>query len=386
MKGDLNWLKLALDTSRPDQILVSSSRSQQKLVEDEHNITLRDIDPALSVLAASYKLIITHPSRFCQQQPQEPNENTWGIHHEEWMRAYAVICFACEKHISFAISLEMNPSLTLFTTKLIFSHTRQKSKSFGYITDELLPQAKAPDGPGRTTTMQLDQETDFLELEHSIAEMGNLSQLATKDEINQTINAIELFQSKITAKSDHIIQDTDGALSEIIIEAVCTTLGTIVPGTDLDKGLGSLEVATKMRRPPITENETEALRMLLKSRFYRVQLDASKHTASDNEHPQYVLQPVIIAEDATRPDKANGHISSKSSIDLKRLRKARARLGENLPTNQDLTSICSLRGIDVNSLSVNPHNPPQGAKAPQILGMFFFSIIKQHILVRGYFC
>lgn len=111
--------------------------------------------------------------------------------------------------------------------------------------------------------MQQDQELDFPELEYGINEIEDLSRLATKDEIEYAINTLGLFQSKTAAERDRIIQDTDGAWSEIITEAVCATLGTIVPGTDLDEELNSLKVPAKMRRSPITESERGSLRALL---------------------------------------------------------------------------------------------------------------------------
>lgn len=332
--GNLNWLKLALDTSRPDQILVSSIPFQQKLVENGHNITLRDIDPVLSVLAATYKLAKAHPNRFCQQQPLQPSEHTWGLHHEDWMRAYAVITFACENHFSFAYDFEWDTNMAMFATHMDLSQEAQESESFGYITDELLRQVETLERLNRMTAMQQDQELDFPELEYGINEIEDLSRLATKDEIEYAINTLGLFQSKTAAERDRIIQDTDGAWSEIITEAVCATLGTIVPGTDLDEELNSLKVPAKMRRSPITESERGSLRALLKSRV-----------------------------------KANEHISSNSTIDSKRVRKARAQIGENLSPNQDLSSICSLRDIDVNTVSVDPCNSPIKARAPHIIGM-----------------
>ncbi|KAM0522435.1 hypothetical protein ACHAPE_002025 [Trichoderma viride] len=220
----------------------------------------------------------------------------------------------------------------MFATHMDSSQEAQESESFGYITDELLRQVETLERLNRMATMQQDQELDFPELEHGITEIENLSRLATKDEIEYAINTLGLFQSKTAAERDCIIQDTDGAWSEIITEAVCATLGTIVPGTDLDEELNSLRVPAKMRRSPITESERGSLRALLKSRV-----------------------------------KANERISSNSTIDLKRLRKARAQIGENLSPNQDLSSICSLRGIDENTVSVDSCNSPIKARAPHII-------------------
>ncbi|KAL7924333.1 hypothetical protein ACQKWADRAFT_331330 [Trichoderma austrokoningii] len=210
--------------------------------------------------------------------------------------------------------------------------------------------------------MQLYQTTDFPELERRITEVDNLSRLASKDEIKYTINALELFQSKTAAERDIIIQDTDGALSEIVTEAVCATLGTIAPGTDLDKELNSLIVSFKGPQFPATESERQALRTLLKSRVCLAQYNESKQTALDNYHRRDDLPPVVDKRGTARPDEAN-----ETTPDLEEMRKARAQLGENLPPNQDLTSICSLRGIDVTTLSINPCISKNKARPPHII-------------------
>ncbi|PTB39400.1 hypothetical protein M441DRAFT_460351 [Trichoderma asperellum CBS 433.97] len=314
---DLSWIKLALDTSRPDQFLVSSMQSQQNLVEDELNATMEDIDPALSLLAASYKLIRAYPSRFCQRSSPQIYEYTWGIHQEDWMRAYAVVTFTCAKHVLFASQYERNPNVALSDAlEPYFSKEIQNSEFFGYVTDELLAQRKTMPGVhNMKAEMEPVEEMNVLELVDDTAEMRNLSQLATKDEIAHVLDTAEFFQSMSAAERDRIIQDTDSALSEIITKAVCTTLGAIVPGIDLNKGLNALRRSNNMQQSPVTESESKALQTLLKSQ----------------------------------------------------IRCERAQLGENLPPNQDLTIICSLRDIDMNTLSVSPYNPLLKAKAPQIL-------------------
>lgn len=328
-QGNLNWLKLALDTSRPDQVLVSSIPFQQKLVEDEHNITLKDIDPILSILAASYKLAKAHPNRFCQQQPHKPIEYVWGLHHEDWTRAYAVITFACDQHIWLAFDIETKTGMGFFGPYKNLNGKMRKSESFGYVTDELLRQEKTLDGPDRLTATRQ---------ERGVTEMENLSRLATKAEIKDTINSLELFRSKTADDRDRLIHDTGGALSEIMVEAVCKTLGIVAPGIDLHKKLKTLGVPTRRRRFPITESESEVLRALLKSRV-----------------------------------KANEHISSNSNIDLERMKKASAHNGENLSPDQELSSICNFRGTDVNTLSSVPYKSPIEARAPHILGMFYYN-------------
>lgn len=64
-----------------------------KLIKKDNGIYVRDIDPVLSLLSASYKLIQAYPDRFCQRHPPEPIEYTWNIHHEDRMRPHAVIVY-----------------------------------------------------------------------------------------------------------------------------------------------------------------------------------------------------------------------------------------------------------------------------------------------------
>lgn len=332
-KKDLRWLRLALDTSRPDQILVSSTQSRQQLVEDELDVTLRDIDPELSLLAASYKLIKAYPNRFCQRQPRKQNEYTWGIHHEDWMRAYAVTTFTCARHVLIANELERKRETTLFE----FSEDPQKSMFYGYATDELLAQVMtASEGHDLTTAVKLAHGVNATELERNVTKMPNPWQLALEARITQVIKTTRLFQSKTAAERARIVHNTDGALSEIITETVCTTLHTLVPGIDLDEEINALKVSPKMQRSTITKSEGESLRKLLKSMFCRVEFDA----------PQQIY----------------------------------ARLGGNLLPNEDSTGGI----IDVSTVSINPYNLVVKAKVSQFIGMFFFSVIKQHILARRY--
>ncbi|KAL6904243.1 hypothetical protein GGI43DRAFT_432850 [Trichoderma evansii] len=189
---------------------------------------------------------------------------------------------------------------------------------------------------------------DILELEHDTTEMRNLLQLATKDDIFNMLNTTDFFLSKTAAERDHIIQDTDGALSEIITEAVCTTLNAILPRIDQDKGLNTSRDLNKMQQSSITESEEKKLQTLLKSQVCWVQFDASKQTVS-SQYRQDILQPVIELGSFTNCDKTDEHILFNSIVDLEKLKTARMQLGENLPPNQDLTSICNLR--DANRLA-----------------------------------
>lgn len=293
------------------------------------------------------------------------------------MRAHAVTTFTCTTHLLFAAEYKRDPNKALSDVlKPYFSEKQQKSKSFGYATDALLAQMKTASGVhDMKAAVEPVQEMAILELEHDTAEMRNLSQPATEYEIAYVLNTTKFFHSKTTAERGRLIQDTDGTLSKMITEAVCTTLGTIVPGIDLDKSLNISRDSNKIHQPPITDSEKKSLQTLLKSQVCWIQFDASKQKVPGGQYRQDILQPVIDVGDFTSSDGFDERISSNSSVNLEKLSKVRARLGENLPPNQDLTAICNLRGIDVNALSVNLYNPLLKARAPQITGMSFFSII-----------
>lgn len=296
-------------------------QSQQNLVEDELNATMEDIDPALSLLAASYKLIRAYPSRFCQRSSPQIYEYTWGIHQEDWMRAYAVVTFTCAKHVLFASQYERNPNVALSDAlEPYFSKEIQNSEFFGYVTDELLAQRKTMPGVhNMKAEMEPVEEMNVLELVDDTAEMRNLSQLATKDEIAHVLDTAEFFQSMSAAERDRIIQDTDSALSEIITKAVCTTLGAIVPGIDLNKGLNALRRSNNMQQSPVTESESKALQTLLKSQIRCVQYGAFKQTIPGDQYRQDPPQRIVKVEDFTSFHKVEEHTMSNSAVDFEKL-------------------------------------------------------------------
>ncbi|UKZ66445.1 uncharacterized protein TrAtP1_007619 [Trichoderma atroviride] len=223
------------------------------------------------------------------------------------MRAYAMTTFTCARHILIANDLDSKRDVTLFE----FSGEPRKPMFYGYATDELLAQVMtASDGDGLKTATELESGT---------AKMPNPWQMASKARITHVINTAGLLQSKTAAECHRIIHNTDGALSEIITETVCTTLHTLVPGVDLDHGINASKVSPKMQRFTITKSESESLRKLLKSMFRRVEFDAPQH------------------------------------ID--------ARLGGNQYTNEGSMGWT----FDVSTLSINPYNSVVKANAPQFI-------------------
>lgn len=92
LKRDDYLLKEALDRGRIDEVLVSFKRwdAEPRVQNHAH---LFEVDFVLSVIACIYKVIKANPSRFREPTEGLENQCVWGIHHEDWQRAHAVIWF-----------------------------------------------------------------------------------------------------------------------------------------------------------------------------------------------------------------------------------------------------------------------------------------------------
>ncbi|RFU76606.1 hypothetical protein TARUN_5632 [Trichoderma arundinaceum] len=342
-----------------------------KLVTDESTIAMEDIDPTLSFLAASYKLIKANPNRFCQRLPSNPNEYTWNIHHEDWMRADAVIALTKKRqfYIANLINYKQKRALRFGESYL----EKRKAEFYGYATPEWLKRAKVLSGEQDVVAaVEVIPEMSNVNPEHDRAEIQKSWQLATADEISHFLDATELLISRSEEERSRIIQNIDGALPQAIVEAVCTALGAISPGIDLDKALNSSNISYKIKRSLITKNETEALQTLFREQTRQAQVNGSRPAATATSPHTQTSQGSVQASTPTSNETGviidDGDRSSKRIVGSgpEKPGEMRARLGENLPPKQDLASICILRGIDMKTLAVNPYNSLTKAKAPQI--------------------
>lgn len=68
-----------------------------KLIKYGTVIYVRDLDPMLSLLSASYKLMKAYADRFWKRHRPGPIEYTWNIHHEDWMWAHATIVYTVKR-------------------------------------------------------------------------------------------------------------------------------------------------------------------------------------------------------------------------------------------------------------------------------------------------
>ncbi|PNP55127.1 hypothetical protein THARTR1_04816 [Trichoderma harzianum] len=95
-------LKEALDIRRIDEVLVSyTDHGYDFCVQDDVNLDQPQL--VLVTIACMYKLIKANPSRFTEPTVGvEKDECVWGIHHEDWQRAYAVIFYVKYRREYFA--------------------------------------------------------------------------------------------------------------------------------------------------------------------------------------------------------------------------------------------------------------------------------------------
>ncbi|KAL6793447.1 hypothetical protein GGI42DRAFT_334380 [Trichoderma sp. SZMC 28013] len=102
MKAD-HPLKAILDGGETDEVLVSCidtpGNLKTMIVQNWANID--ELDPALTVIACMYKLIMANLLRFMEPTEGFENECIWDIHHEDWQRAHAIIIFTKRRRANF---------------------------------------------------------------------------------------------------------------------------------------------------------------------------------------------------------------------------------------------------------------------------------------------
>ncbi|EHK18140.1 uncharacterized protein TRIVIDRAFT_67348 [Trichoderma virens Gv29-8] len=322
----------SLDESDSQQILITKG-CPAELVTEGSSVRLQDIDLVLSILSAAYKLIKENPGRFCQRYPSESNQYTWDIHHEDWMRAHAVTVYTITRQIEMAEAFKT----PIPGDEKWLCRNDKKNLLSEYNT---------------TTSMDFIQELDILDCEHDTARMNMTSQLAETD-VTDALNTGRRYQSENADERRPITEDNTCTLAESITDAVCAALDAISPGVVMGNEIYSPDIPLTMRQPQITKNEVDALQVMLKRQACRAQFREPSPTAEStaNTHPDALQEKGSGKSSATR---------------FRALVKMRAQLGDSLPPNQDLESICRHRRIDMNTLAVNPHNPSTVAKAPQI--------------------
>ncbi|KKO99202.1 hypothetical protein THAR02_08680 [Trichoderma harzianum] len=137
-----HWLKASLDNGRTDEVLVWESilglpnfRVQNHANHANH-ANLFKLDPVLTAIACMYKLIKANPSRFRELTEGLENECVWGIHHEDWQRAYAIIIFVKYRRAFFRHCPEGGPSK-------YWGSRSKKAKCYAYATPDVIASVAA---------------------------------------------------------------------------------------------------------------------------------------------------------------------------------------------------------------------------------------------------
>ncbi|KAL6798765.1 hypothetical protein J3E68DRAFT_301572 [Trichoderma sp. SZMC 28012] len=140
MRAD-HWLKVFLDNGRTDEVLVWGSilglnfRVQNHANHANH-ANLFQLEPVLTAIACMYKLIKANPSRFREPTEGLENECVWGIHHEDWQRAHAIIIFVKYRRAFFRHCPDVGPAK--------YWNTRsKKARCYAYATPDVIASVAA---------------------------------------------------------------------------------------------------------------------------------------------------------------------------------------------------------------------------------------------------
>lgn len=295
------------------------------------------------------------------------DECTWGIHHEDWLRAQTVVYFVKNRRA--------NAKECPKTGQVVYTGVRgriERLEIYGYATLDLLASVADPEsGHNLTSVLELVRERRLLSTDVTLVDVRELSNKASDEQIAKAIDAIGELRSLSKRERQRLLEDTDGALAEMLTESVSSTLQLIAPGIDLSKALTKASPA-RQRRASITAEELEHLRVILKGRVH-IHRTVGENGANRGRRIRLRdhLQAVTAAGDITALTKEIGQADAIDDATIDTLRSLRAQLGECLPPNQNLTKICKRRGIDLETLAVNPNNPSTRAKPPQIPGLSY---------------
>ncbi|KAL7907902.1 P-loop containing nucleoside triphosphate hydrolase protein [Trichoderma velutinum] len=306
--------------------------------------------------------MVVNPERFCQKSSENTEEYIWGFHHEDWQRAYALIVFVKSRRIKTTEVPERGPMQYIGVRG-----KTDKSEIYSFASLDVLSTVDGLDEDHYSgAAVELARERAILDPQHDGEAMKNLAERGTNEQIARALDAIDSVRKKPQSLRESLIENDDGALEDIISEEIVNTLHAIAPGIDLSRALSSTVPKAKQRKE-ITCKEREALASLFREAL-RIYTPPSPTSNSSDGNRYQELQTITTAGDVTGLADESGTISDEQHIDteFESLRNMRALLGENVPENQDLEEICKLRGIDIDTLAVNSHNPRVTAKAPQI--------------------
>jgi hypothetical protein len=222
---------------------------------DEDDVSTAVPDYSFSLLAACYKLMKSHPLRFCHSGSLKPEEYVWGIHHEDWMRAHAVIVFTITRQLTIEGIVQ---SCRDTSAALKFGspyHMSLDSEIYGYVASEEL----AAGGH-----LLRDPAHDAIDTQL-------MSRRATNEEIAYVLRDIVTWRSKSDFERLSILQDPWGALVEVVTDAVCVTLDLITPSIDWQLDMDGPRVSSNSA--PMNSKQLLHLKTWLKEQMQQQHCD-----------------------------------------------------------------------------------------------------------------
>lgn len=243
--------KDSLDGRKPSQVMVLPGFR----FVDEDDVSTAVPDYSFSLLAACYKLMKSHPLRFCHSGSLKPEEYVWGIHHEDWMRAHAVIVFTITRQLTIEGIVQ---SCRDTSAALKFGspyHMSLDSEIYGYVASEEL----AAGGH-----LLRDPAHDAIDTQL-------MSRRATNEEIAYVLRDIVTWRSKSDFERLSILQDPWGALVEVVTDAVCVTLDLITPSIDWQLDMDGPRVSSNSA--PMNSKQLLHLKTWLKEQMQQQHCD-----------------------------------------------------------------------------------------------------------------
>lgn len=123
----------SLDEREPSQVMVLPGF---RFLDEVGSTAVPDYP--LSLLSACYRLIKAYPLRFCHTGSLDSMEYVWGIHHEDWMRAHAVIIFTITRQLTIEGIIQSCRGMSVALQFGTSYHMSLGSEFYGYVTSEKL--------------------------------------------------------------------------------------------------------------------------------------------------------------------------------------------------------------------------------------------------------
>ncbi|KAL6872940.1 hypothetical protein J3F83DRAFT_772210 [Trichoderma novae-zelandiae] len=295
-------------------------------VDDDEFAAPSVVNYPLSLFSACYRLIKAYPRRFCHSGSLEPMEYVWNIHHEDWMRAHAVVVFTMTRQLMIERIVRSCQHMSGAFKLGRPYHMSLKSEIFGYATSE-----------------QLAYGEHFLrDPVHDATEMQQMSERATSEEIGYVLQEVTSWRLKSEVEQSSIMHETGGTLAELVTDAICTALDAITPNIDWHNDLFSSRIQLHMA--PMDQEQLLNLKTWLTEQVQQARCGVGEPADTGDKPPPSTAY--------SGPEKS---------------REMQALLGYTSRLDEDLEDICGRRGFDVDTVARGtPNDPRTGLQAPHI--------------------